>query len=185
LAEIERLSADRGGFREGVRALCMRMYHAVLRAHLRTESDGTPEAYKGADKEALRRAVGFNRTFRPPLSLNEVSKQVRGRVRGYFRAETIARALHVSVQEAETLDLDAIAPESVRRKHREAEEQARAESRSAREAQRAEIAALISAGQTDAQIAECVGCARMTVYRMRMQSTDRREEGGGRKEGTA
>jgi len=172
IGEIERLSAHRGGFREGVRAVAIWVYHISLRADLRTRSDGTMEGFQEANQEAVLRSCQFSRTFTPPLPRQEVLAQARksggGKDARYrFRAETIAQMLDVTPAEAEALGLNAIAPAGVREAARNAELNAKDARQRERQERRQQIEALIREGRTDSEIGRLLDVKRLQVWRTR------------------
>jgi len=173
VAEMERLSAYRGGFRESSpsREIAVWVYYLHLRADLRTRTDGTPEGIREADREALRRSCQFAKRFQPPLSAKDVLGQVRGpagrKVAHYFRAATVARMLGVTTAEAEELHLVAIAPPSVREAARKAAADARDARRMERREQARHIEALIREGHSDSEIARLLNIDRRKSWQAR------------------
>ena len=171
ITEIVALSNSRGGMAEGVRHMTLFYYYASCRAEYACHFPGSGMAHEWA----VARTVELNATFSPPLDAAEVRSAVKQSAAGQLRrwqADTIARALQVAPSEADALSLHAIAPASVRKRHKE-QTQVLAKSRHEARLQRADaIRALIAKYPkwSDLDIArELGGVDRKTVANHRAQ----------------
>ena len=118
ITEIVALSNSRGGMAEGVRHMTLFYYYASCRAEYACLHPGSGMAHAWA----VEKTVELNATFSPPLDAAEVMSAVKQSAAGQLRrwqADTIARALQVAPSEADALNLHAIAPASVRKRHKE------------------------------------------------------------------
>lgn len=170
ITEIVALSNSRGGMAEGVRYMTLFYYYASCRAEYACIHPGSGMAHAWA----VRKTVELNDSFSPPLDADEVMSAVTQSAAGQLRrwkADTIARALHVAPSEADALDLRAIAPASVRKRQKE-HDQVMAKSRHEARLQRADaIRALIAKHPkwSDMDIGRELGVDRKTVANHRAQ----------------
>ena len=117
MEEIELLAVHREGIREGMRELTLwHYYHACRKFKFKarkSEAEG-PDLVGEAQAETRK----FNTSYcRPPLEPGEVNGVFRPLSRGEYSANglTVSRALHVTDEEADALDLRALATEARRR----------------------------------------------------------------------
>lgn len=170
--EIERLSAHRGGIREGRRAVATWTYFLSVRAWLRTCGDGSAEGRAEAHREALEKTVAFAGTFQPPLTPEEVRRQVQpprsATAPRYWRGSTVAKMFAITPAEVAALDLEAVVPADIAARRKVVADAAKDARRSRRAARREPIVRMIRAGLSDATIADRLKLpSPMTAWRVR------------------
>jgi len=178
--EIERLNVHREGFQEKrpSRRVAAWLYYLHLRAWLRASAPAGKQNEAG--EEACKKTINLAKTFRPPLTAEQVIRQIRepkGRpTPRYFRKATMAEKLGVTAEEAEELNLEAIAPPEVTARQREAQRQAAAAKAEGEALYRQSIEDLLRRGLKDAEIARRVGVNRSTILRHRRKLGLRRRK---------
>ena len=162
--DLEVLGIHRKKYREGQRFIaCMYYFWSVWTCY--SISHDRKEAYQ----EAVKHLREFNQKYcHPPLSVGEIKKLFKAKYRPKVTYRTIVKALGISAEEAEDLDLRQLIPTEVREK-RKADQNERGKDKRDR---RKDIDRMIRAGYTNKDIsAEIPDYARYrhTVCRRRQK----------------
>lgn len=178
-SEIEMLSQHRGGIREGCRALAIFYMKQSVRRYQNALQPDTHKGHRNADMAATAAVRELNKTFQPPLSGAEINAALKKKSKALtpltvVHNATIAHALGVTREEADTIPLLYLIPAEVKRDRKDYTDMVKTKDRVARQTRLEAIKAGLLAGHTQAAIAREHGVSRQRVHTIKrdMEAAD-------------